>query len=365
MRCDGLGPIKGRNVGYAAGKAVSFGAGYGGGVQGVDALNLVPSTCTIAARFQIQDLAASAGVLHVCIFTPSIAALFEQLEGNRQLGMDLLKEQLEQLRNENAALAPDVKAARAAWLSNTDPQQEPKLEKVYQDLSEKDKQLNSRRAELEAKLPSAGERSPLKQGAYIPPRLVSRIANHRGYCSLRLEHNTYTVDQEFLLDAGASLELLLLEDIAQQLHLVQTGCYIEIVGAGGTVRALECQDIKVIAELRDKHTKEVKLTVEKYLTPHVIVDAAPTPDTGPQHAAEYKEEDNSNVVPMNIAATLELRKEKASSVSAPPAVIAAGFDTPLLRRPGLLRLGLEVSLDKNDLYPTRLSFALVPTSLVV
>jgi chromosome segregation ATPase len=78
--------------------------------------------------------------------------------------LDLLKEQLEQLRNENAALAPDVKAARAAWLSNTDPQQEPKLEKVYQDLSEKDKQLNSRRAELEAKLPSAGERSPLKQG---------------------------------------------------------------------------------------------------------------------------------------------------------------------------------------------------------
>jgi hypothetical protein len=124
-------------------------------------------------------------------------------------------------------------------------------------------------------------------------------------------------------------------------------------------------DIKVIAELRDKHTKEVKLTVEKYLTPHVIVDAAPTPDTGPQHAAEYKEEDNSNVVPMNIAATLELRKEKASSVSAPPAVIAAGFDTPLLRRPGLLRLGLEVSLDKNDLYPTRLSFALVPICLVV
>lgn len=124
-------------------------------------------------------------------------------------------------------------------------------------------------------------------------------------------------------------------------------------------------DIKVIAELRDKHTKEVKLTVEKYLTPHVIVDAAPTPDSSPQHATEHKQEYDSNVVPMDIGATLELRKEKAGPVSAPPAVIAAGFDTPLLGRPGLLRLGLEVSLDKNDLYPTRLSFALVPTSLVV
>lgn len=78
--------------------------------------------------------------------------------------MDLLKEQLEQLRNENAALAPAVKAARAAWLSNTDLQQEPKLRKVYQDLSEKDKQLNSRRADLEAKLPSAGQRSLLQKG---------------------------------------------------------------------------------------------------------------------------------------------------------------------------------------------------------
>ena len=79
-------------------------------------------------------------------------------------------------------------------------------------------------------------------------------------------------------------------------------------------------DIKVSAELRAKHTKEIKLTMEKYLTPHVIVDAAPT---------------------------LELRKEKASPVSAPPAVIAAGFDTPPLGRPGLLRLGLEISLDRT------------------
>lgn len=98
-------------------------------------------------------------------------------------------------------------------------------------------------------------------GAYIPPRLVSRIANHLGYCSLRLEHNTYTVDQEFLLDAGASLELLLLEDIAQQLHLVQTDCYIEIVGAGGTVRAVECQgmDIQLLASCRPFHVACISL----------------------------------------------------------------------------------------------------------
>ena len=55
-------------------------------------------------------------------------------------------------------------------------------------------------------------------GAYAPPRLVSRIANHLGYCSLRLEHETNTVDQEFLVDPGASLELLLPKDIAQQLR---------------------------------------------------------------------------------------------------------------------------------------------------
>lgn len=118
-------------------------------------------------------------------------------------------------------------------------------------------------------------------------------------------------------------------------------------------------DIKVIAELRDRYTQEIKLTVQKYLTPHVIVDAALRPNTGPQDAAQDKQQFDSDVEPMDIGAALELRKEKGSPVRAPPAVIAAGFDTPLLGRPGLLRLGLEASLEKKYLYPTRLSFALV------
>lgn len=78
-------------------------------------------------------------------------------------------------------------------------------------------------------------------GADTPPRLVSRIANHLGYSTFRLEHETYRIDQELLIDTGASLELLLLESIAQQLRLVQVPDRdIEIVGVGGTVRATLC-----------------------------------------------------------------------------------------------------------------------------
>ena len=42
---------KGSQLGYAVGRAISFGAGCGGGVQTVD-VSLVPSTCTIAARYR-------------------------------------------------------------------------------------------------------------------------------------------------------------------------------------------------------------------------------------------------------------------------------------------------------------------------
>ena len=75
--------------------------------------------------------------------------------------MGTAAKQLEQLNEEIAALNPEVKAAKKDWLSATDPRQEAKLEKVYEDLKKKEERLDSRRAELEAKLPGAGERTPL------------------------------------------------------------------------------------------------------------------------------------------------------------------------------------------------------------
>ena len=64
--------------------------------------------------------------------------------------MGTAAKQLEQLNEEIAALNPEVKAAKKDWLSATDPRQEAKLEKVYEDLKKEKERLDSRRAELEA-----------------------------------------------------------------------------------------------------------------------------------------------------------------------------------------------------------------------
>ena len=73
--------------------------------------------------------------------------------------MDDVREQLKQLNTEVAALAAEVKDAKNAWLSATDTQREAKLKEVYNDLKEKEKRLDARRALLEAKLPGSGERN--------------------------------------------------------------------------------------------------------------------------------------------------------------------------------------------------------------
>ncbi len=118
-------------------------------------------------------------------------------------------------------------------------------------------------------------------------------------------------------------------------------------------------DIKVSALLRDKLTHKLVLTVEKYLTPFVILDAATAPTLGPQDASYHQHDIDSNVQPMDIGAILEVSKTASSMASAPAPVIAAGFDMPLTRRSGLLRMGLELSLSKSYLYPTQLVSALV------
>ena len=69
--------------------------------------------------------------------------------------------QLEQLNGEIAHLTTKVEAAEEDWLSATDPQQKADLWHVYAYRKKEKERLDSRRAELEAKLPSAGEHTPL------------------------------------------------------------------------------------------------------------------------------------------------------------------------------------------------------------
>ena len=64
---------------------------------------------------------------------------------------------LEKLDNDAAALAAEVKDALEVYRSTKDPEDK----QHYEALKQKEKQLNSRRAEMEAKLPVAGARTPL------------------------------------------------------------------------------------------------------------------------------------------------------------------------------------------------------------
>ncbi|KAK9803949.1 hypothetical protein WJX72_007556 [[Myrmecia] bisecta] len=99
---------------------------------------------------------------------------------------------------------------------------------------------------------------------------------------------------------------LLSRSIADQLHLVPVpGRDIRVTGIGGTVTAVLCNDIKVSALLRDKLTHELVLTVEKFLTPFVILDAATAPTLSPQDVSGDPHDDDSNVQPMDIGAILE------------------------------------------------------------
>ena len=74
--------------------------------------------------------------------------------------MDPVKERLEQLDEEAAALAAEVKDAWKVYKRANNPDDK----QHYEDLKEKGKRLDTRRAELETKLPGAGERTPLQHG---------------------------------------------------------------------------------------------------------------------------------------------------------------------------------------------------------
>ncbi|KAK9820090.1 hypothetical protein WJX72_006032 [[Myrmecia] bisecta] len=78
-----------------------------------------------------------------------------------------------------------------------------------------------------------------------------------------------------------------------------------VTGIGGTVTAVLCNDIKVSALLRDKLTHKLVLTVEKFLTPFVILDAATAPTLSPQDVSGDPHDFDSNVQPMDIGAILE------------------------------------------------------------
>ena len=100
--------------------------------------------------------------------------------------MGTAAKQLEQLNEEIAALNPEVKAAFEAYesaagattraaialagapsdkmlqlLHDAAQKEEHRALGRYEDLKKKEERLDSRRAELEAKLPGAGERTPL------------------------------------------------------------------------------------------------------------------------------------------------------------------------------------------------------------
>ena len=78
----------------------------------------------------------------------------------RMAGLQLVK-RLEQLNKEISDLTAKVEAAKKDWLSATEPQQEAKLEKAYEDAKKKEEHLLKDRRALHSKLPGPGECTPL------------------------------------------------------------------------------------------------------------------------------------------------------------------------------------------------------------
>ena len=73
--------------------------------------------------------------------------------------------QLEQLNMEIADLNAKVDAAKEDWMRARDPQEKADLkgvyDRTYEDAKDEKARLDSRRSQLEAKLPSIGERTLL------------------------------------------------------------------------------------------------------------------------------------------------------------------------------------------------------------
>ncbi len=111
--------------------------------------------------------------------------------------------------------------------------------------------------------------------------------------------------------------------------------------------------MKITAVLVKKGSGEVVLERTSHLVPHVLIDGS-VDEIGFTEEAPIPEAD-SNVVDMDIGAILDL---SAPSDSHGP-VLAIGSIGCILGRPGLLRLGLEVHVSKEYLYPTTIVSALV------
>ena len=72
-----------------------------------------------------------------------------------------MTQRLEQLDKEIANVTAEAKEAQQAWLSATDPQQEAKLEKIWQQLLKYLEALIAERKALEAPLTGPGVHAPL------------------------------------------------------------------------------------------------------------------------------------------------------------------------------------------------------------
>lgn len=83
--------------------------------------------------------------------------------------MNAVEEQLKTLNQEAASLNADTKAAKDEWVhaSARNAPQSNALEKIYHNLIEEEQRLDTRRTNLEAKLPRAGERTCCQPAAVV------------------------------------------------------------------------------------------------------------------------------------------------------------------------------------------------------
>ncbi|CAK9202879.1 unnamed protein product [Sphagnum troendelagicum] len=129
-----------------------------------------------------------------------------------------------------------------------------------------------------------------------PPRLMYRVHENLGYANFTIQHQNVTTQEDMLIDRGCGLEVLFTEAYVGRLQLKEVAGY-DIV-------------VVVVGDTRQRAIRCAILDV-----------SAPSDSHGP--------------------------------------VLAIGSIGCILGRPGLLRLGLEVHVSKEYLYPTTIVSAFV------
>jgi hypothetical protein len=182
-----------------------------------------------------------------------------------------------------------------------------------------------------------------------------RVHENLGYANFTIQHQNVTIQEDMLIDTSCGLEVLFTEAYMRRLKLKEVAGYdFVVIGMGDTrQRAIRCEEVKITAVLVKKGSGEVVLARTSYLIPYVLIDG--TVDAIGLTEDAPIPEDDSNVVDMDIGAILDL---SAPSDSHGP-VLAIGSIGCILGRPGLLRLGLEVHVSKEYLYPTTIVSAFV------